>query len=319
MAKRIFVAGHNGMVGSALVRQLSADSGNTLITRSRAELDLLNQASVADFFAREQIDEVYLAAAKVGGIHANDNYPAEVIYDNLMMGTQLIEQSRRTGVKKFVCVGTICAYPKHTPVPFREESLWDGYPEETNAPYGLAKKMMLVQLQAYREQYGFNGVYLLPVNLYGPEDNFDLDSSHVIPALIRKCIEARDSGATEVSCWGSGKATREFLYVDDCAEGIVRAAEQLEGTEPVNLGSGREISIRDLAEMIRRYSGFEGKLVWDADKPDGQPRRCLDTTRAREKFGFSAETTLEYGIGSTIEWYKNLRRAQATKREVSVG
>jgi GDP-L-fucose synthase len=221
-----------------------------------------------------------------------------------MMGAQLIEQSRLAQLSKFVCVGTICAYPKFTPVPFREDDLWIGYPEETNAPYGLAKKLLLVQLQAYRQQYGFNGIYLLPVNLYGPHDNFDLQSSHVIPALIRKCVEARDRGDSSVTCWGTGRATREFLYVDDCAEGILRATERYDDPDPVNLGAGREISIRELAEMIRQVTGFQGELIWDESQPDGQPRRCLDTSRARERFGFEAATSLEMGLARTAEWFE---------------
>jgi len=244
-------------------------------------------------------------AAHVGGIGANREHPAEFFYDNLMMGVELMHQAWQRGVGKFVAVGTVCAYPKFTPVPFREENLWDGYPEETNAPYGLAKKMLLVQAQAYRQQYGFNAIYLLPVNLYGPGDNFDLQSSHVIPALIRKALEARRRGEKELPVWGDGSPTREFLYVEDAAEGILAAAEKYNGSEPVNLGSGFEISIRDLAEMIVRLTGFAGRIVWQTDKPNGQPRRCLDVRRAKEYFGWEAKTPFEEGIRRTIEWYRS--------------
>ncbi len=244
-------------------------------------------------------------AAHVGGIGANREHPAEFFYDNLMMGVELMHQAWQRGVSKFVAVGTVCAYPKFTPVPFKEENLWDGYPEETNAPYGLAKKMLLVQAQAYRQQYGFNAIYLLPVNLYGPRDNFDLQSSHVIPALIRKALEARRRGEKELPVWGDGSPTREFLYVEDAAEGILAAAEKYNGPEPVNLGSGFEISIRDLAEMIVRLTGFEGRIVWQSDKPNGQPRRCLDVRRAKEYFGWEARTPFEEGLRRTIAWYQN--------------
>jgi GDP-L-fucose synthase len=268
------------------------------------DYDLRGESAVRRFLADARPELIIHLAAVVGGIGANRENPGRFLYDNLIMGAQLIEQSRQAGVAKFVCIGTICAYPKFTPVPFREEELWNGYPEETNAPYGLAKKLLLVQLQAYRQQYGFNGIYLLPVNLYGPRDNFDPGSSHVIPALIRKCVEARRRGEPQVECWGTGTATREFLYVDDCAEGILLAAERYDEPDPVNLGSGREISIRDLAEMIRAQTGFAGELVWDASKPDGQPRRCLDTSRARERLGFEAGTSLEEGLTRTVEWYE---------------
>jgi GDP-L-fucose synthase len=243
-------------------------------------------------------------AAVVGGIGHNQKNPGRFFYDNLMMGVQLIEQSRLHGVAKFVAIGTVCAYPKFTPTPFSEDDIWSGYPEETNAPYGLAKKMMLVQSQAYREQYGFNSIFLLPANLYGPGDNFDLETSHVIPALIRKCIEARNSGQSFVEVWGSGQVSREFLYVEDCADGILRATALFDGPEPVNLGSGNEVMIKDLVEMIARLTGFAGDIRYRSDKPDGQPRRQLNTSRAKEKFGFSASTSLEKGLRLTIDWYE---------------
>jgi GDP-L-fucose synthase len=246
-------------------------------------------------------------AARVGGIGANRAHPAEFFYDNLTMGIQLLHGCYCAGVGKFVAVGTVCAYPKFTPVPFREEDLWDGYPEETNAPYGLAKKMLLVQSQAYRQQYGFNSIYLLPANLYGPKDNFDLESSHVIPALIRKCVEAKERGEERIVVWGSGKPTREFLYVQDAAEGIALATERYNDSAPVNLGSGTEISIKDLVQLITRLTSFDGKVVWDASKPDGQPRRRLEITKAEQRFGFRARTTLEDGLRATIDWYLNNR------------
>jgi GDP-L-fucose synthase len=254
----------------------------------------------------EEIDLVIHLAASVGGIGFNQRNPGILFYDNLIMGAHLMEASRRYGVEKFIQIGTVCAYPKFTPVPFKEDNLWDGYPEETNAPYGVAKKALLVQAQAYREQYGLNAIYLLPVNLYGPGDNFDLEDSHVIPALIRKCVEAVDSGSEEITVWGSGKPTREFLYVEDCARGIVQAALNYDEPEPVNLGSGEEISIRDLVNVIARVSGFEGKIHWDSTRPDGQPRRCLDTERA-EKFGFTARISFEDGLARTVQWYKENR------------
>ncbi|MDP3184544.1 MAG: GDP-L-fucose synthase [Anaerolineales bacterium] len=246
-------------------------------------------------------------AARVGGIGANREHPAEFFYDNLMMGAELMHQAWKHGVQKFIALGTVCAYPKFTPVPFKEDNLWDGYPEETNAPYGLAKKMLLVQAQAYRQQYGFNAIFLLPVNLYGPGDNFDPQSSHVIPALIRKCLEAQERGEKEISAWGDGSPTREFLYVEDAAEGILLATEKYDGPEPVNLGSGYEISIKDLAETIARLTGFSGRLVWDTSKPNGQPRRGLDVTRAERLFGFRAATSFEDGLRRTIEWYRQNR------------
>jgi GDP-L-fucose synthase len=246
-------------------------------------------------------------AARVGGIGANRAHPAEFFYDNLMMGVQLMHESWQASVEKFVAIGTVCAYPKFTPVPFKEEDFWNGYPEETNAPYGLAKKMLLVQAQAYRQQYGFNAIYLLPVNLYGPRDNFDLETSHVIPALIRKCVEAKEQGESQIEVWGTGSPTREFLYVEDAAEGILLATERYNGAEPVNLGSGQEISIKELVALIARLTGFAGQITWDTTKPDGQPRRRLDTRRAEEYFGFKAQMPLEEGLRRTIDWYLETR------------
>jgi GDP-L-fucose synthase len=250
-------------------------------------------------------------AAVVGGIGANRENPGRLFYENAAMGIELMEQSRLAGVEKFVQIGTVCSYPKFTPVPFREDDLWNGYPEETNAPYGLAKKMLLVQGQAYRQQYGFDVIHLIPVNLYGPGDNFDPASSHVIPALIKKCVDARDAGADHIEVWGTGSASREFLYVDDAAEGIVLATERYDGAEPVNLGVGREITIRDLVALIVRVTGFEGQIRWDATKPDGQPRRALDTSRARERFGFQARTSFEDGLRATVDWYERVGRTPA--------
>lgn len=304
-SKRIAVTGGAGFLGSFVVEKLRARGCRDLFVPRSKQYDLRAEGGVRRFLEDARPDVVIHLAATVGGIGANRKNPGTFLYENLIMGTRLIEECRRAGVLKFVCTGTICAYPKFTPVPFREEDLWRGYPEETNAPYGLAKKMLLVQLQSYRQQYGFNGVYLLPVNLYGPRDNFDLESSHVIPALIQKCVEARRRGAASVSCWGTGTATREFLYVEDCAEGILLAAERYNGPEPVNLGSGHEISIHDLARSIAELARFYGELRWDATKPDGQPRRCLDISRARELLGFEPRTSLEEGLAKTVEWYES--------------
>jgi GDP-L-fucose synthase len=273
----------------------------------RIEYDLCDKDAIVSLLHEAKPHLIIHLAAVVGGIGANRQHPGKFFYDNAIMGIQLIEQARRCGVEKFVCVGTVCSYPKYTPVPFKEVDLWDGYPEETNAPYGLAKKMLLVQLQAYRQEYGFNGVYVVPVNLYGPRDNFDLETSHVIPALIRKCVEAKLQGKPSILAWGSGEVTREFLYVEDAAEGIVLAAERYEQSEPVNLGAGQEIRIRDLAHLIRECAAFQGTIEWDASRPDGQPRRCLDTTRAWEAFGFRATTSLREGIGKTVQWYTTHR------------
>jgi len=305
--KRVTVTGGAGFLGYHLVERLEAlGCAEVFVPRSSA-YDLRQLPAVRAMYDDADPDIVIHLAAVVGGIGANRENPGRFFYDNLIMGAQLMEEARLRGVEKFVAIGTVCAYPKFTPVPFREQDLWDGYPEETNAPYGLAKKMLLVQAQAYREQYGFNGIYLLPVNLYGPRDNFDPESSHVIPALIRKCVEAREEGRDEVVVWGTGRATREFLYVEDAAEGILLATERYDGPEPVNLGSGMEISIRELAQLIARLTGFEGQIVWDSSKPDGQPRRCLDTSRAREWFGFQAQTPFEEGLRRTIAWYEQCR------------
>jgi GDP-L-fucose synthase len=302
-ARRVAVTGGAGFLGSHVVDRLRARGCEPFVPRS-ADYDLRTGDGVERFLADARPEVILHLAGTVGGIGANRANPGRFFYDNLIMGTRLIEASRLEAVSKFVCVGTICAYPKLTPVPFREEDLWNGYPEETNAPYGLAKKALLVQLQAYRRQYGFNGIYLLPVNLYGPRDDFDLVSSHVIPALIRKCIGARRRGEPTVSGWGTGEATREFLYVEDCAAGILLATERHDAAEPVNLGTGREIRIRDLARLIAKLTGFDGELVWDPSRPDGQPRRCLDVTRARERLGFEATTSLEEGLARTIGWYE---------------
>ncbi len=271
------------------------------------QYDLVQLADIRRMLADARPDVILHLAALVGGIGANRERPAEFFYSNLMMGVQLIHEAWKQGVEKLVAVGTICAYPKFTPIPFKEENLWDGYPEETNAPYGLAKKMLLVQAQAYRQQYGFNAIFPLPVNLYGPRDNFDLETSHVIPALIRKCLEAKERGEDQVILWGDGSPTREFLYVEDAAEGLVLAAERYNGPEPFNLGSGKEISIKDLAELIARLTGFQGKIAWDTSKPNGQPRRALDTSRAEKFFGFRAQTNFEEGLRRTIEWYQKKR------------
>lgn len=306
--KRIIVTGGAGFLGSFVVEKLQQRGCQSIFVPRSKDYDLVQAADIDRLMKDARPQVVIHLAAVVGGIGANREHPGDFFYTNLMMGTQLMEQSRLFGVEKFVALGTICAYPKFTPVPFREDDLWIGYPEETNAPYGLAKKMMLVQSQAYRDQYGFNSVYLLPVNLYGPRDNFSPASSHVIPALIKKCIEAKEKGEKSIEVWGTGNATREFLYVEDCAEGIVLATEQLETSQPVNLGSGKEISIRDLTHLLSELTGFEGEIVWNSDKPDGQPRRCLDTSRARSLFGFEAKTEFRDGLEKTIDWYLAQKR-----------
>jgi GDP-L-fucose synthase len=303
--KRVVVTGGAGFLGRHLVQRLGDYQGVEIFVPRSREYDLVKAADVERMLTDSRPDMVIHLAAVVGGIGANQKNPGRYFYDNLMMGTQLIEQSRQHEVKKFVAVGTVCSYPKFTPVPFKEDDLWNGYPEETNAPYGLAKKMMLVQSQSYREQYGFNSIFLLPANLYGSGDNFDLETSHVIPALIRKCVEARRSKAAFIEVWGSGNVSREFLYVEDCAEGILRAARDYNESAPVNLGTGREVLIRELVEMIARLTRFEGEIRWQKDKPDGQPRRQLDVTRALEKFGFRAQTSLEDGLRRTIDWYES--------------
>jgi GDP-L-fucose synthase len=303
--KRVLVTGGSGFLGGPVVARLSSHDVADVAAPRSSEYDLRDHEAVRSVLADTRPDVVIHLAAVVGGIGANMASPGSFFHDNAMMGIQLIEESRLADVERFVCLGTVCAYPKNAPVPFREEDLWNGYPEETNAPYGLAKKMLLVQLQAYRQQYGFEGIYLLPVNLYGPRDNFDERTSHVIPALIKKCCEAVERQADSIVCWGTGRASREFLYVDDAAEGIVAAAGRYSGAEPVNLGSGQEISILELTELIAELVGFSGEIVWDTSKPDGQPRRWLDTERAEREFGFRAQTTLRDGLERTIEWYRS--------------
>lgn len=302
---RVVVTGGAGFLGRFVVEKLHDCGVEVLVPRSR-EYNLVENREVVRLLDATKPDLLIHLAGVVGGIGYNQQNPGKSFYENLMMGVQLIEQSRLRGVKKFVAVGTVCAYPKLASVPFREGDLWDGYPEETNAPYGLAKKMMLVQSQAYREQYGFNSIFLLPANLYGPGDHFDLESSHVIPALIRKCVAARRSHADFIEVWGSGKASREFLYVEDCAEGIVRSVQYYDKSDPVNLGNGREVTIKDLVELIAKLTGFEGDIRWQPERPDGQPRRQLETSRASELFGFRARTSLEQGLAKTIEWYESL-------------
>jgi GDP-L-fucose synthase len=311
----VCVTGGAGFLGSFILAKLAARRAKDVFVPLIEEYDLVQPDVIKRMLAKARPDIALHLAAHVGGIGANRAHPAEFFYDNLMMGVQLLHESWKMGIEKFVALGTVCSYPKFTPVPFREESLWDGYPEETNAPYGLAKKMLLVQSQAYRQQYGFNSIFLVPVNLFGPRDNFNLETSHVIPALIRKCLEARDRGESEVVVWGDGSPTREFLYAADAAEGILLAAERYNQSDPVNLGSGREISIRDLALTIARLTGFEGEFVWDTTKPNGQPRRALDTTKAEALFGFRAQTQLEAGLRETVEWYRQVReKAEAEGR-----
>lgn len=300
--KRIVVTGGAGFLGSHVVSKLREIGANNIIVPRSKEYDLRDQAVCREVVSGADI--VIHMAANVGGIGYNRDFPGTLFYDNLLMGVHMMEESRKAGVKKFVAIGTICAYPKFAPVPFKEDDLWDGYPEETNAPYGLAKKMMLVQSTAYRDQYGFNSIFLLPVNLYGPGDNFEPGSSHVIPALIKKFVEAKESGSPTVSVWGTGKATREFCYVEDAAKGIVLATEKYDKSEPVNIGAGFEISIKDLAEKIKNLTGYKGDIVWDITKPDGQPRRMLDTTRAEEEFGYKSSTQFDQGLKETIEWYQ---------------
>jgi GDP-L-fucose synthase len=302
--QRIIVTGGAGFLGRHVVAELERRSAGQVFAPRKAEFDLTREAHVARMFDSIRPDLVIHLAAVVGGIGANRESPGRFFFENVMMGALVMEHARLAGVQKFVGVGTICAYPKLAPVPFREADLWNGYPEETNAPYGIAKKMLLVQGQAYRQQYGFRAIHLLPVNLYGPHDNFDPSSSHVIPALIRKCVEAVDSGAASIMCWGTGSATREFLYVEDCARAIVDAAERYDAPEPVNIGAGFEISIRDLAQLIAELVGFRGELRFDPARPDGQPRRSLDVSRARGAFGFTASTDFREGLARTIAWYK---------------
>ena len=303
--RKIVVTGGAGFLGRHVIARLrrEAPEAEIFIPR-RADFDLVQMPDVKRLLETTEPDLIIHLAAEVGGIGYNLAQPGRLFYDNLMMGAQLIEQARLSGVKKFLATGTVCAYPKFTPVPFKEDDIWDGYPEETNAPYGLAKKMMLVQAQTYRQQYGFNAIFVIPVNLYGPRDNFTWEKSHVIPALIRKCVEAKRSGAVSIEVWGTGTASREFLYVDDCAAGIVLAARDYDSPDPVNLGNGREVTIKELVELIAELSGFTGEIIWQSSKPDGQPRRQLDVTRAAERLGFRAATTLEEGLRHTIAWYE---------------
>ena len=305
--KRIVVTGGAGFLGSFVVEALRRRGVTDIVIPRHRDYDLVDRAACKRLLADAKPDLVFHLAARVGGIGANRENPGLFLFDNAMMGLQLIEECRLAGVAKIVIAGTICAYPKFAPVPFKEEDLWNGYPEETNAPYGIAKKLLLVQAQAYREQYGTNAIMLFPVNLYGPRDNFDPKSSHVIPAMIRKCLEARDAGARQVKLWGDGTPTREFIYVADAAEGLVLAAEKYESPEPVNIGTGSEISIRDLATEVAKATGYDGDFVWDPAQPNGQPRRRLDVTRARERFGFEAKTSLAEGLARTVKWARDHR------------
>lgn len=301
------VTGGDGFLGSYVLEKLAERGATQVFVPKIEEYNIVDPEAVKRLLADANPDLILHLAANVGGIGANQARPAEFFYDNLMMGVQLMHEAWKAGVSKFVAIGTVCAYPKFTPVPFREETLWDGYPEETNAPYGLAKKMLLVQSQSYRQQYDFNSVFLIPVNLYGPRDNFNLETSHVIPALIRKCLEAQERGSDEIVVWGDGSPTREFLYAADAAEGILLAAERYNSSDPVNLGSGEEISIKDLVTKIVEFTGFEGRLIWDTSRPNGQPRRGLDTSKAKERFDFQAQVKLEEGLKSTVEWYRKAR------------
>ena len=311
--QRVVVTGGAGFLGSFVVEQLRAKGCREIVVPRSKDYDLVQMDAVQQLYSDHAPDMVIHLAARVGGIGANQANAGKFFYDNMMMGAQLIEAGRQRGLKKFVALGTICAYPKFAPIPFKEDDIWNGYPEETNAPYGLAKKMMLVQSQAYREQYGFNSIVLFPVNLYGPRDNFDLETSHVIPALIRKCATAQETGSPTLTLWGDGSPTREFLYVEDAAEGILLAAERYEGSLPVNLGTGEEVTIRNLATMIAAEAGFTGQIEWDSTKPNGQPRRCLDVSRAKELFGFQARHNLREGLKKTIQWFHANR---TTLREV---
>jgi GDP-L-fucose synthase len=301
---KIVVTGGAGFLGSHVLEKLRARGYRDIFVPRQAQYDLTREAEVERLYLEHKADVILHLAAEVGGIGANRANPGRFFFANMAMGLHLLEGARKHSVKKFVQTGTICAYPKFTPIPFKESELWNGYPEETNAPYGVAKKALLVMCQSYRQQYGLNAIYLLPVNLYGPRDNFHPESSHVIPALIRKCVEARKRRDESITCWGTGKASREFLYVDDCAEALVRAMESYDSPEPVNLGSGQEITIKQLVETVARLCGFGGKIIWDSSKPDGQPRRCLDVSRAKEQFGFVSQTSLEDGLKKTIQWFE---------------
>ena len=305
--KRIVVTGGAGFLGSYITEGLKKRGCENILVPKIEDYDLVEMKDISRMYDEMKPDVVIHLAAVVGGIGANLEHPGEFFYKNLMMGVQLIEQGRLRNIEKFVAIGTICAYPKFTPVPFKEDDLWNGYPEETNAPYGLAKKMLLVQSQAYRQEYGFNSIFLLPVNLYGPGDNFNPESSHVIPALIKKCVDAIENGKDYIECWGTGNVSREFIYVSDASEGMLLATELYNGTEPVNIGAGFEIKIKDLVEKIAKLTGFEGDIRWDAGKPDGQPRRCLDISRAKELFGFEAKTGFDDGLKATVEWYRENR------------
>jgi GDP-L-fucose synthase len=309
-SKKVLLTGGSGFLGRHVLAALRAQGASDVVVPRRAQYDLTREEAVARVYRDHRPNVVIHLAAIVGGIGANREKPGQFFYDNLMMGTQLMEYARRSGVEKFVGIGTICSYPKLTPVPFREDDLWNGYPEETNAPYGLAKKMLLVQGQAYRAQYGFNAIHLLPVNLYGPGDNFDPSSSHVIPALMLKCREAIERGDAEIVCWGDGSPTREFLYVEDCAEAIAGATRLYDGAEPVNIGAGFEFAIKDLSELIADLMGFKGRIRWDVTKPNGQPRRCLNVDRARESFGFRATTDFRSGLEKTIRWFRDNREGR---------
>jgi GDP-L-fucose synthase len=306
---KIVITGGAGFLGGVVVDRLKSAGYQNLIVPRRKEFDLTHEADAERVYTTYKPDVVLHMAAEVGGIGANRDNPGRYFFANMAMGMHLIEGARKFGLKKFVQIGTICAYPKFTPVPFKEADLWNGYPEETNAPYGVAKKALLVMCQGYRQQYGLNAVYVLPVNLYGPRDNFDLRTSHVIPALVRKCVEAKRRGDREIVAWGTGSASREFLYVDDCAAGVIAAMEKYDSPDPINLGSGREITIRHLTELVARTARFEGKIRWDTSKPDGQPRRCLDVSRAKQELGFVAQTSLEDGLKQTIEWYERANPA----------
>ena len=308
--RRVVVTGGAGFLGGYVTEGLRKRGCRNILVPKIEDYDLVRAQDITRMYEDMRPDIVIHLAAVVGGIGANREHPGEFFYKNLMMGVQLIEQGRQRGIEKFVAIGTVCAYPKHTPVPFKEEDLWCGYPEETNAPYGLAKKMLLVQSQAYRREYGFNSIFLLPVNLYGPGDNFDVHTSHVIPALIKKCVDAIDGGQDYIECWGSGNVSREFVYAADAAEGILLATEKYNSAEPVNIGSGFEIRIRELAEKMAKLTGFDGEIWWDSSKPDGQPRRRLDVSRAREYFGFEAKMPFDEGLRATIDWYRASRRTR---------